>query len=495
VTTDRQVIRLRKHMSKENKISKAADRAGMDEKTARKYLASVRLPSQMKKDRNWRTRPDPFADDWEGLRQMLEINPGLQAKTLFEFLQNTKPGRYRKGQRRSLERKIRRWRALEGPPKEVFFEQEHKPGELSASDFTDMSGLGITIRGQAFPHLLYHFVLTHSNWEAGTVCFSESFESLSAGLQNAFWKLGGVTAKHRTDRMSAAVNNLRNPEEFTERYRALLNHLGIRGEKTQARRPNENGDVEQSHNRLKTAVDQSLMLRGSRDFDSREEYESFLQGVIDQLNSCRAERLKEERKALRRLPKMRLDDFKEMDVRVTKFCTIRVLKNMYSLDSRLIGEWVKIRVHAEKIEVRFAGRPIEILPRLRGQNKHRINYRHIIHSLVKKPGAFANYRYQDDMFPTNRFRAAYDMLREAAPGGASKEYLKILHLAAYESESGVDDALRLLMEEERPVSFAAVEGIVKAKRDIRLETDVRIEDVDLDEYDELLEKVACEEAA
>lgn len=170
----------------------AAAKAGMDEKTARKYLNSGQLPSQSTKDHTWRTREDPFEEQWEGIKELLALNPGLEAKTIFEALQREKPGQYSDGQLRTLQRHIKRWRATEGPPKEVFFPQQHYAGDLSASDFTNMNSLAVTIQGQRFKHLVYHFVLTYSNWESGSICFSESYESLSEGLQQALWELGGV---------------------------------------------------------------------------------------------------------------------------------------------------------------------------------------------------------------------------------------------------------------------------------------------------------------
>ena len=258
----------------------AAMKAGMDEKTARKYQRLGKLPSELKTQHTWRTRKDPFEDTWHEIKMMLEINPGLEAKTIFEDLQRKNPGEFADGQLRTLQRRIKFWRATEGPQKEVFFTQIHKPGELGESDFTHMSKLGVTIGGEPFSHLIYHFVLTYSNWETGTVCFSESFESLSQGLQNALWELGGVPEKHRTDRLSTAVNKTNHPEEFTRNYQDLLDHYKIKGCKTNPDSPHENGDVEQRHYRFKRALDQALMLRGSRDFIDRDEYELFLRKLF-----------------------------------------------------------------------------------------------------------------------------------------------------------------------------------------------------------------------
>ena len=294
MVTDQQVRRLWRLMASEKTMASAAAKAGMDEKTGRKYRDLGKLPSEVKAEHSWRTREDPFAEVWEELRAKLEINSGLEAKTLFEDLQRRNPGHFSDGQLRTLQRRVKTWRALEGPPKEVFFPQVYRPAELAQSDFTDMGELAVTIQGQLFAHLIYHFVLPYSNWETGTICFSESFESLSEGLQNALWELGGVPRQHRTDRLSTAVHKTGHPEEFTRRYAALLQHYGLEGRKIQRAEPNENGDVEQRHYRFKRALDQALMLRGSRDFERGDEYVAFLGKLFDQLNAGRGERLAEE---------------------------------------------------------------------------------------------------------------------------------------------------------------------------------------------------------
>ena len=243
----------------------------MDAKTARKYRRLGKLPSEVNTmDRDWRTRADPFAEVWPEIQEQLPLNPGLEAKTLFADLQRRFPGRFADGQLRTLQRRLKTLAGRSGPAKEVFFAQVHHPGRLAASDFTHCTDLGVTINGVPFDHLIYHFVLTYSNWETGTICFSESLESLSEGLQNALWELGGVPQLHRTDRLTAAVQpGVEGPEAFKQRYQALLHHYGLQAQAIQAGKGNENGDVEQSHHRFKRAVDQALMLRGSRDFPSR----------------------------------------------------------------------------------------------------------------------------------------------------------------------------------------------------------------------------------
>ena len=475
-----------KLLQSEKTLAAAAAKAGMDEKTARKYRRLGKLPGEVKVEHSWRTREDPFAEVWQEVKEKLEINPGLEAKTLFEDLQRRYPGRFADGQLRTLQRRVKAWRALEGPAKEVFFPQVHKPGQLCQSDFTHMKSVGVTIQRQPFDHLIYHFVLTYSNWETGTICFSESFESLSEGLQNALWKLGGVPRKHRTDRLTAAVQKPDRPEEFTRRYGALLNHYGLEGDKTQAASPNEIGDVEQRHYRFKKALDQALMLRGSRDFTSRDEYAAFMRKLFSQLNSGRRDRLAEELKVLRRLPIQRLESCKRLRLRVGPSSTIRVNHNVYSVHSRLNGEMVEVRLYVEHLELWYAQRCFEKIPRLRGEGKHRIQYRHIIDWLVRKPGAFENYRYRDELFPTHRFRMAYDYLKQSQPARASKQYLKILHLAARESEIAVDDALRTLIDQEMPITFELVEAMVHSEELIPPPTELNIPEVDLTAYDALL---------
>jgi hypothetical protein len=491
MVSDEQIRRVREHMEKDGVLWKAASKGEMCEKTARKYLRAGELPSQMKKPHTWRTREDPFEGVWEEIREMLEESEAkFEAKTLFEYLQRKYPGRFQDGQLRTLQRRMKVWRALEGPSKEVYFSQVHHPGELAQSDFTRMGGLGITIGGQPFDHMIFHFVLTYSNWESGTVCYGESYESLSQGLQNALWELGGVPKAHQTDRLTAAVHQLQKDEKeseegFTQRYRDLMSHYGLEPRKIQVGQPNENGDVEQSHHRLKRGVEQALLLRGSCDFKDLEEYQAFLKDLMERRNENRRDRFGWEQKVLRALPSRRIEDTIKKDVRVGRGSTIRVQNNTYSVHSRLIGEGVEARVKMDEIEVWYAQRCVERMPRLRGSGKHRIDYRHVIDSLVRKPGAFANHIYQSDFFPTSRFRMAYDALSERIPSRADSEYLKILEKAAKDGESEVDEALRLLIAKEETICFEAVRQIVDEGKQVPAVTEVEIDPVELAEYDDL----------
>jgi hypothetical protein len=486
------------HLNKGKTLAVAAAHADMDEKTARKWARRGKLPSECAAPHSWNTRQDPFEDVWEQLETLLKDNPKLQAKTLFEHLQRQFPGRFADGQLRTLQRRVKVWRATKGPAREVFFPQQHRPGILCASDFTHMSALGIRIAGQPFPHLLYHFVLTYSNWETVTLCFSESFEALADGLQNALFELGGVPQQHRSDRLTAAIRNMRQAfldkkrtgkearTEFTRHYQALLAHYGLQASATQAGHGNENGDAEQRHYRLKDAVDQALMLRGSREFDSRADYEHFLRQLLAQLNAGRRPRLAQEQNLLKPLPESRLDARRQFDVRVGPASTISLLCNVYSVPSRLIGEWLKAHVGAETIALYYGQTLVESVPRLRGRGAHRIEYRHIIDWLVRKPGAFANYRYRGDLFPSSCFRVAYDLLCEQTPTRADREYLGLLQLAAKESEPAVEAALKHLLDRAQVPLAEAVEALLSAQTRPSPVTQVDVAPVDLSAYDALL---------
>jgi hypothetical protein len=490
MVTDAQVRRLKRLSKTEKTQELAAAKAGMDVKTARKYLQEGGLPSEMKPERAWRTRADPFDEAWEEIRRQLQANPGLEAKTLFEALQRHEPGKFGDGQLRTLQRRIKIWRATEGPGREVFFTQEHVPGRLGQSDFTYMNELEITIARQTFPHMLYHFVLTYSNWEDVTLCYSESFESLSEGLQNAMWELGGVPLAHQTDRLSTAVNNNCDEKEFQSRYQSLMRHYRLEPRKIQAGKANENGDIEQRHHRLKRAVDQAMLLRDSRDFASISEYKEFLRALMAQLNAGRRERLRVEMQYLRTLPESRLESVKRQSARVDSGSLIFVDRNTYSVNSRLIGERVEARLSADTVEIWYGGQKVEEMPRLRGRTKHRIDYRHIIDWLVRKPGAFENYRYREALFPTSRFRMAWDALREHAPLRAQKHYLEILQVAAQEGEARVDDALRYLLEEgeigEGKLNAKVVRELLVRESALPPATEIAVAEVNLAAFDVLL---------
>lgn len=485
MVTDEQYRSFMKALSKGKALSIASMQAGMDEKTGRKYRNAGKLPSQLKKPHTWRTREDRLREYWEQIEQILKNSFAVESKTIFEYLFRKDDGYLKASDLRTLQRRVRIWRATEGEPKEVMFPQVHKPGEQAQSDFTWMNSLCITIGGEPFPHIFYHFALTYSNWETGMICFTESFESLSSGLQEALWEVGAVPAMHKTDSLTAAVNNLKNPEEFTDRYKGLLNHYQMEPKHNNAGRSHENGDIEQSHNRLKKAVAQELVLRGSADFASRKDYEEFLREIIRRRNALRKEKFAEELAVMKPLPANRQDDFSCARAKVSRNSTICVKHNIYSVDSRLIGEMVQVRLLADVLEVWFAGKCHTTIPRLSGEGRHRINYRHVIDSLIRKPGAFAAYRYREDLFPTVIFRLAYDDLRNHSPATADRQYLGILYLAAKESEEKVHRILDALIRKGEHVSANVVQKLLP-RDEAAIEWQPEVEPVDLSGYDQLL---------
>jgi transcriptional regulator with XRE-family HTH domain len=470
----------------------AATRAGMSVRTVREYERHAKLPSQLKQPRTYRSRPNPFADDWPWITTLLEDDPALQGQTLFELLCERHPGRYQEGQLRTLQRHIATWRAQYGPNREVMFPQVHEPGEAAQSDFTYMNSLGVTLGGVPFPHMVYHLVLVYSNMEAVQICFSESFEALVEGFETCIWQLGGVPRQHRTDHLSAAIHPLDDDArtQAKERYRVLMVHYGLEPTTNNLGVAHENGDVEQEHRQFKRAVDQALRARGSREFSDRAAYNRFLQNLVKKRNLTRHTRWLEEREALRPLPAAPLELCREVRVPVSRFSTIQVLFNTYSVPSRLIGTTLLIRVHSETLEVYRATTRLLTMPRLLGRGQHRIDYRHVIWSLVRKPGAFAHYRYRDDLFPSLVFRRAYDALNTQTAERADRHYVRLLHLAASRSESEVEAAIALLLDQRLVPTFDAVRDLVRTPGEHQV-PELSTPVLDFDQYDRLLSRQAA----
>jgi len=485
---DGMVKELKRLLGMGRSLKDSSRMAEMSEKSARKYRDQDGLPSQQKKVRDYRTKKDAFADVWSEVQQRLEREPRLKSKTLFEWLQGAYPGQFPTTTSRTFERRVHNWKSLHGPGKTVFFSQVHQPGRLAASDFTVCNELGVTIAGHRFEHMFYHCVLTYSNVESVRLSFSESFEALSAGIQKAFWEFGGVPRHHRSDSLAAAVRNHTIRREFTERYSALMTYYRCDAERTNARCANENGDVESSHGKLKDRIDQALMLRGSRDFESREAYVAFVEELVQRANENRQKEFHEEKAHLSRLPDSRLDtDDVIKGVRVSKGSTITVRTNTYSVPSRFIDETVDLRISAETITVTHQGERIQTMPRLIGKKQAAINYRHIIDTLVRKPGAFASYRHREELFPTSVFRMAWDHLRTVHTEAVTdKLYVQILHIAAQESQDAVANALRFLLNNQDTIDVESVRKLVANAAGIPAVTDIHVDPPDLHEFDSLL---------
>jgi hypothetical protein len=421
----------------------AAAKAGISERSARRIERSVTLPSQ-KPRRYWRSRADPFAQVWDAeVVPLLEGAPKLMAVTLLRKLQDDHPDRFPDGVLRTLQRHIRRWRALEGPPKDVFFPQEHAPGHRGLSDFTAMGELRVTIANAPFAHLLYHFVLAFSRWEhVEVVEGGESFEALSQGLQNALWQAGGAPQEHRTDSLSAAFKNLAEEEDFTARYTGLLDHYGMAGTRNNRGASHENGSVEASHRYLKEAIEQALLLRGHRDFDDRPAYEGFVREAVMRRNRRNAAAFRIEREHLQGLPARRTTDFVEEEARVTRCGTFTVRAILYSAPSRLIGQRLKVRLYSDRLECYLAGSLVLSLARgarSPGSGRGRmIDYRHFIDALKRKPQAFKGLVFRDALFPREAYRRTWEQLELKLPQRrACQTIVALLEMAARDGVEGV----------------------------------------------------------
>ncbi len=489
MVTDKQVRLLMSLINKGMPQVTAAAKAGMSERTARKYVRCGSMPSALKAPRTWRTRPDPFGEVWPEIETLLHQDGGLQAKTVWGELNERYPGRFGAGTLRTLQRRFHAWRARSGPQREVYFPQIHRPGVQAQSDFTDMRRLEIRIGGEPFPHLLYHFVLTYSNWEAASICPSESFESLSTGLQGALWRLGGVPLEHRTDNLSAATHELADSggRDFTVRYRELLDHYGLRASRNFPGNAHENGVVESVNGGLKTAIDQRLRLRGSRDFPSRDAYQGFIEACLAARNATRGSWLEEERPHLRPLPARALPSYRELYATVSRSSTVRILKRSYSVSSRLRGCRLRVRLHADIIELEYRGECLAVMDRLVGTETRRIDYRHIIHTLVRKPGAFRNYVFRDALFPSLEYRRAYDVLLAGSAEQADLNYVRILHLAATDGEQRVREVLAALLSAGALPTYEAVRARVRGPCTPNGVPCLDLSPPDLSVYDRLLD--------
>jgi len=487
-------------MSKHGRLGEAAMKSGMDRKTARKYVTAGKLPSEMRTPRAWRTRSDPFEEDWPALEARLREAPGLEAKTLFEQLQAEQPGRYDDGQLRTLQRRVRRWRAAKGPDQEVMLAQRHRPGEAAQTDFTSAAELAITIAGQVFAHMLCVLVLPYSNWQWATVCLSESLMGLRKGVQRALFQLGRVPQYHQTDNSTAATHRIPVDEKgylegrrrpFNEAYLALMRHFGMTPRTTEVGAKEQNGDVESGQGALKRRLEQALLIRGSRDFESMDAWQAFIDEVQRKTNMRRGPRVAEELRVMRELDVAKLPEYVEEQTRVSEWSTIRVKYCAYSVPSRLIGEELRVRVFEDRIEAYYAGELELSCERLRGRNQHRIDYRHVIWSLVRKPGAFARYVYREEMFPSLVFRRAYDAIQVGCPGTKGDlEYLRILHVAASTLQADVETALAGLLAAGQAPTSERIKALVIGEPRSAMPA-LTAPDVDLRIYDALLTQVAA----
>ncbi len=370
MVTDEQVRLLRQKRMEGKKQETAAAAAAMSVRSARKWQRGS-VPSETRKQRLWRTRTDPFATTWdqEVVPLLVSDEKGvLQATTVLGWLQDKHPGSYDEGLLRTLQRRLRDWRALHGPPKEVYFEQAHVPGREGAFDFTHCAELGVTIGGEPFTHLLFELVLTYSSWTWIDLAFGETYEAMSAGIQGAVWEVGGVPHVLRSDNLSAATHDLKRSagRTLTQRYKSLLEHYGATSTRIEPGESHQNGAVEQRHSRTKRSIAEALVIRGSVDFADVAAYRAFVRGVVARHNRRIEAKFAEDRAALLPLPSSAVPTYTVFQPRVRKWSTVRVGHQTYSVPSRLIGHLVEARRYPDTIEILYRKKTVEVMPRVRG---------------------------------------------------------------------------------------------------------------------------------
>lgn len=465
----------------------SALKAGVCRKTVAKYLKLKDPYHPPRGKREGRTRKDIFLAVWPEIEIMLQAAPELEGKLLFEHLQGKYPGQFSDKQLRTFQRRVKQWKCLHGPEKEICFEQRTIPGEVIQTDWTHMKKLGISIEGVPYPHLLCHSVLKHSNWEWATRCPSESVLSARNGIQAALLHLGKVPKIWQIDNSSAATHQLHRDgreRKFNEEFLGISEHFGMTPRTTNIACPNENGDVESLNGHLKRRIKQHLLLRGNADFKSMEAYDLFLAEVMNKANAGRSEKMAQELKVMRELPPTILPDYEEQYIKVSWASTIRVKKNTYSLPSRLIGTKVKVLIGELKIQVYCGTEEIATLTRHYGEQSAGIDFRHVVRSLIRKPGAFAGWVHREAMFPSLIFRRVYDQLIENhGLRRGERDYLFILQLACETSQTEVEEAL------EKTIGSTLSLDTVRRTMPCRyfIPTDIVPPVVTLSHYDELFE--------
>jgi hypothetical protein len=445
--TKQQYKRLMSKYKATGTILVSALKADVDRHTARKYIEAGKSPAELQAPHTWRTRPDPLDKIWDEVTALLRDAPELEAKTLFEHFLARPDSGLEESHMRTFYRRARHWRATQGPEREVFFAQERKPGELLQLDWTYARELRVTILGQELDHLFCHCVLPYSDWQWATRCLSESFLSLVAGLQAALAQLGKSPPHLGTDNTSAATHELEQmpgrPRAYNSDYLELCSHYDLTPLTIHVNCPHEQGDVESQNRHLKRRLKQHLILRGTREFAAVEDYDRFVQGVLRAANAKRQKRLAEELACMRPVPAGQLAEYREYAPVVSSQSLIRVRKHTYSVPSRLIGHTLRVELHEAELKVYLGRDFLFCLPRLRGDRGAWVDFRHVITPLLRKPGAFIQYRHREALYPSAVFRAAFDRLvAEHGERPGVLEYLHVLKLAAEETVEKVEPLLR-----------------------------------------------------
>lgn len=422
--------------------------AGISERSGQRIEAGEHQPDRGRK-RDWRTRSDPLGGVWEAeLEPMLRKEPRLQPTTLYEYLQEQYPGKYPKVLR-TLQRRVSEWKLHHGESPEVMFELRHQPGMMGLSDFTELKGITITISGEPYEHLIYHYRLAYSGWRyAQIIEGGESFVALSEGLQNAFGSCGGVPRQHRTDSLSAAYRNAgSNHKKLTEFYEHLCEHYRLEPTRNNTGIAHENGSIESPHGHLKNRLSQQLYLRGSFEFECVSDYQGYIDGVVAKLNAQCADKYRQEQPHLQALPRYRVTDYEVLTVRVSSRSTITVRRILYTVPSRLIGRQLEIHLYHNRLRGYLGNNCVVELSRIRATGGLRrgrcINYRHVIEALHRKPRAFIHCTWQAELLPNDLYRELWaQMKRDFELNKAAVLMVEALYIAAtQDKETAVADYL------------------------------------------------------
>jgi hypothetical protein len=479
----------------------AADAVGISVRSAQRIDRGELQPEgqQQRRGRHWRTRADPLAEVWDSvLVPMLNKAPELEPQTLLLHLEQLFPGQDWFRRKRTLQRRVEQWKALHGPGREVMFLQQHQPGVLGISDFTLLKGKPITIAGQVFEHRLFHFRLPYSGWcHVEVIHGGESFVALAEALQNALEACGGVPAEHRTDSLSACFRNRDGSyaSDYTSRYSELCAHLGVIATRNNRGVAHENGAIEGPHRHWKHRLEQQLLQRGSRDFQTEAEYRQLVARVTATLNN-RYEvkgRLEIERLHLQPLPVERFADYDPLTVRVRSTSTIEVRSVTYSVPSRLIGQQLTVHLRHDRLDLFLRSQYTLTLPRLHGHKGQkalrRIDFRHVIESLRRKPRALLRAQLQNDLLPTDSWRQLWRALLAALPPDeAAKVMVDALHVAAKTDDlAAVERYLRRqLRKGEISLSSLRDHYGLRPPRGLAALPQLQIPEHQLSSYDELL---------
>ena len=421
--------------------SASAAKAGVSERTGRR-IDTGEISTQPKPKRQWSTRQDPLIDIWqEVLEPLLAKNPELLPSTLLEYLYDNYPGRYDAKILRTLQRRVKSWKAKFGPDKEVMFRQIKLPARLGLSDFTTLKNVTITLQSKAFNHILYHYRLAYSGWcYVKVICGGESFTALSTGLQDALWRSGGAPLEHRTDSLSAAFNNHAEEAQLTKRYEDVCHHYTIKATRNNRGASHENGAIESPHGHLKKRITQTLLLRGSEDFLSLEAYQLFIDGVVHKINQKNHTRFQEERIHLQTLPKRRTQDYAEYRVLISSSSTFELKRVTYSVPSRFVGESLYVQLFDERLTLFHGHEAVLELTRVyatKTQRAKNINYRHLVGALVRKPQAFRYSNIRAELLPSLDYQRIWEYADETLSADKACRYIvRILSLAAQDQNEG-----------------------------------------------------------